>query len=344
MSIWRGLVELLRYCFFLHDKRRAPGHLFNMTRDGPINGVTRPARIAARQMPELFALSTVESTGHWLHPDVQIQVYTHCDATQSIVVPAVAEPLLVLVLSGRARVQEREAGREWSMSDVGAGDFFLTMTDEPYELRWQTLSEAAFRVVHLYLSQRLLEVAARESLHQQAHLVRLRDVSGASDKQLARLVTGLYEELIQQDTPSTLYAAGLAQALGVHLVRTYRAEVDVKPKGALQAYRLQRVITLMESSLDSRFNLGTLAAAAGLSDFYFSRLFHRATGCSPSQYFIQLRLAKARQLLAVTSMSIIEIALDVGYASPGHFAQVFRRHNGVTPREYRQQSPLQCNE
>lgn len=65
-------------------------------------------------------------------------------------------------------------------------------------------------------------------------------------------------------------------------------------------------------------------------------MFKRATGLSPSQYFIGLRMAQARQLLLETPRSIIDIGLEVGYSSPSHFSQVFRREVGVTPSIYRQ--------
>ena len=295
-------------------------------------------RICAQQMPEYLPDSAYHGAGRRLHKDVQMQVYTHRLATDSIVVPAVAEPLLVLVLSGCARVQERGMGQAWSTFDVGVDDFFLTMTHVPYEMRWQTPANGTFQVVHVYLSQRILDRAAGQGAGGSAQPARLMDVSGAKDPHIAQLVRLLYHELVEGQEPSELYVDGVAQALAVHLVRHYRDGYGGQDRRtALPAYRLQRVIELMELSLDTAFSLSALAAEAELSDFYFSRLFHEATGHSPSQYFIQLRLAKARRLLSSTSLSIIEVALEVGYNSPGHFAQVFKRHTGMTPRAYRQQ-------
>jgi AraC family transcriptional regulator len=72
-----------------------------------------------------------------------------------------------------------------------------------------------------------------------------------------------------------------------------------------------------------------------MSEFHFSRLFKKATGHSPSQFFIRLRMARARQLLLETDRSIIDIGLDVGYSSPSHFSQVFKRQVGLTPSHYR---------
>jgi AraC family transcriptional regulator len=58
-------------------------------------------------------------------------------------------------------------------------------------------------------------------------------------------------------------------------------------------------------------------------------------GMSPSQFITRERITRAQQLIRETSRSLNEIALEVGYSSPSHFAQVFRRDVVVTPTEYR---------
>jgi AraC family transcriptional regulator len=57
----------------------------------------------------------------------------------------------------------------------------------------------------------------------------------------------------------------------------------------------------------------------------------------PSQYQIKLRMETARHLLRETAASVVEIANDVGYSNPSHFAQQFRRETGFTPSDYRRQ-------
>jgi len=269
--------------------------------------------------------------------DVVVQLFSHRTITEPIRVPAVVEPLLVLVLAGTARVEERGLDGPWSAATVRVGDFFLTNTQEPYEMRWQTLEGDRFEVMHLYLGLPFIEQAARELLGPQSTAVALLDVSGGRDETVHWLMESLRQELLDQRAPSLLCLRGLAQTLAVHLLRHYRAPQGViRRSNALQAYKLRKVIDAMNARLADEFSLTRLARTAELSEYYFSRMFKRATGFSPSQYFIGLRMARARQLLIETQRSVIDIGLEVGYSSPSHFSQVFRREVGVTPSAYRQ--------
>ncbi|GLH21143.1 AraC family transcriptional regulator [Pseudomonas atacamensis] len=298
--------------------------------------ISQPARIAAEAMPEHLPGVAETTTPRPQIKDAVVQLFRHQTLLEPIRVPCVAEPLLVLVLAGTARVEERSLGGEWQASQVTAGDFFLTNTREPYEMRWQTEGCEVFEVMHLYLGLGLIEQAAREAFGEQAGAVTFVDVSGERDEQVSFILEQLRIELTEQRQPSALLVHSLAQALAIHLLRHY-LDPGSNPRrdNALPAYKLRRVLEAMNANLAEDFSLSHLAAIAGLSDYHFSRTFKRATGLSPSQYFIRLRMSRARHLLLETAHSVIDIGLEVGYSSPSHFSQVFRREVGVTPSAYR---------
>jgi AraC family transcriptional regulator len=264
------------------------------------------------------------------------QIFAREREQEGFIVPAVAEPLIVWILKGRALVEERDLGGAWSAAHVAAGDFFITDSDAPYELRWRSLDESPFEVMHLYLGLPLLEKAAADVLGT-AERILLREVSGAQDVSLGSYIDLLQREISQSGNQSSLYLESVAQALAIQLVRQYRDE-SRSPKtrrSALPAFRLRKVTDLMARNLPVDFDLALYAGVAGLSVAHFSRQFKQATGLAPSQYFIRMRIAEARRLLRETDRSIISIGMDVGYMSPSHFAQVFRKETGATPREYR---------
>lgn len=269
--------------------------------------------------------------------DVLVQIFTRERIEQSVVVPAVAEPLIVWVLSGNATIEEREVGEDWRASEVTKGDFFLTTSAVPYEMRWHVTSAEPFVVMHIYLGLPLLERAIQETRKHVTGSICLREISGGRDETLSALFEQFRVELTSRGESSQLLMQGVAQCIAVHLARHYLDEQadNIVQRNALPAFKLKRVVSAMERSLGEAFCLGDLAAEAGMSEYYFSRLFKRATGLSPSRYFIRLRMTKARQLLIETDMSIIDAGLAVGYSSASHFSQAFKREVGVLPSHYR---------
>ena len=93
----------------------------------------------------------------------------------------------------------------------------------------------------------------------------------------------------------------------------------------------------MAENVAEDFSLERLLAQTGLGKLHFQRLYKRAAGVSPSCYHINLRTNVARRLLRETKKSVVDVALDVGYATPSHFAQLFRRATGLSPSDYRHQ-------
>ena len=79
-----------------------------------------------------------------------------------------------------------------------------------------------------------------------------------------------------------------------------------------------------------------MAAAAGLTRFHFSRIFKQATGRTPHQYLLILRLRRAAELLGQSGVSVSAVARQTGFSDPSHFCNVFKRAMGMTPTAFRQ--------
>jgi AraC-like DNA-binding protein len=79
----------------------------------------------------------------------------------------------------------------------------------------------------------------------------------------------------------------------------------------------------------------SLAKRVGLSRSQFFRLFRETVGRSPQQYLVEARMRLARVLLRESTLPIASIAASVGYNDPRFFSRHFRRHNGRSPRSFR---------
>ena len=79
-----------------------------------------------------------------------------------------------------------------------------------------------------------------------------------------------------------------------------------------------------------------MVAESGLPERTFKRRFKAATGYTPVDYVQSLRIEEAKQMLETSAEATEEIAVAVGYEDPAFFRQLFRRHTGITPAQYRQ--------
>ncbi|SDU00265.1 Transcriptional regulator GlxA family, contains an amidase domain and an AraC-type DNA-binding HTH domain [Pseudomonas pohangensis] len=99
--------------------------------------------------------------------------------------------------------------------------------------------------------------------------------------------------------------------------------------------RLTQAVLLMEANIEEPLTTDEIARHVCVSRRQLERIFKQYLGRVPSQYYLELRLNKARQLLLQTSKSIIQIGLSCGFSSGPHFSSAYRNFFGATPREDR---------
>ena len=101
------------------------------------------------------------------------------------------------------------------------------------------------------------------------------------------------------------------------------------------ALRIEQSVAYMTQHLDRPLQVATLAAQANISSSHFFALFKRRIGSAPMDYFTRLRMQRACGLLEGTSLSVKEIASELGYDDPFYFSRVFKSVNRVAPSDYR---------
>lgn len=99
--------------------------------------------------------------------------------------------------------------------------------------------------------------------------------------------------------------------------------------------RLLPIVKLMERNLEDPLSLQEISRRVALSRRQIERLFIGHLSTTPSQYYFSLRLAKARQLIELTDMPMMDIAIACGFVTSSHFSKMFRDRFGQAPSEFR---------
>ncbi|MCC1492672.1 GlxA family transcriptional regulator [Cognatishimia sp. F0-27] len=142
----------------------------------------------------------------------------------------------------------------------------------------------------------------------------------------------LFLKLIANDHGEEL-ASSVADQLIYSAIRTDQdtQRLSVPTRIGVRHPKLSQVIQKMEANIEEPISPSILAADVGMSTRQLERLFRRYLNRSPKRYYMELRLQKARNLLMQTDMSVINVALACGFASPSHFSKCYRAHYETTP-------------
>ena len=139
-------------------------------------------------------------------------------------------------------------------------------------------------------------------------------------------------KLIAQDHGEDL-ANAVADQLIYSSIRTDQdtQRLSIPTRIGVRHPKLSLVIQQMEQNIEEPISPSILAKEVGMSTRQLERLFRRYLNRSPKRYYMELRLQKARNLLMQTDMSVINVALACGFASPSHFSKCYRAHYNTTP-------------
>lgn len=157
------------------------------------------------------------------------------------------------------------------------------------------------------------------------------------DALIASIGNSIKQQLQTDPDGCDFYVEHLKNALLAHLLKNYCAiEHPLKSIGnGLSPYKLKQAIEYINDNLDCKISLKDIANLVDISQYYFCHLFQNSTGVSPYKYVIQQRVAKAKDLIKNSKLSLVDIAGECGFSSQSQMTQHFRKCVGVTPKVYR---------
>lgn len=107
------------------------------------------------------------------------------------------------------------------------------------------------------------------------------------------------------------------------------------PLSVRQNARIEEICRRMHRDYRSDRPIAEYAAACSLSESRFSHLFKESTGVSPHRYLLNVRIAKACELLEDTDLPIAQICAEIGISDQNYFSRAFKKSRGCSPTEHR---------
>ena len=210
----------------------------------------------------------------------------------------------------------------------------ITVIPEGHDGRWDM--DGPVETSHVYIPDRRLQAAAAQITG--GGRVELVGRVGFKDPSAARILELLSREVPNQEPSARLFVDQAIDLLCIHLVRAHSSFAALAleaPRGGLADWQLRRVTQYMREHLAEEIGLDELAALVNLSRFHFCTAFRKATGQTPHNWLMILRIEEARRLLETPALAVTDVALAVGYQTPSSFAAAFRKLVGTTPSAYR---------
>jgi AraC-like DNA-binding protein len=166
-----------------------------------------------------------------------------------------------------------------------------------------------------------------------------------ADPHLLPAVHALTAELRLRANASTPIIHSLLLFIGHSIERDLHKllTADVAPMhpeaqaGAVHSQIVEQACAYIDAHYKEHLNVAQIAANSFVSPSHLSRLFKTIKGVTISDYLTGVRLGYARSLLEETRLGIATIGQFVGYPNRAHFCQIFTRHNGCSPAQYRKE-------
>jgi AraC family transcriptional regulator len=236
----------------------------------------------------------------------------------------------------RSVLRTANSRREWQSCPQGHITF--VPSGFPMEWDWSYRSES----IHLTMLPSFLASVGEEFERKDGLCPELQPHFRVMDEGMRSLLLQLRDETTSDGLGKDLVTSSLLRLIAARLYRmSSRSLPDDKARAysaGFSASDSRRSIEILNDRLDENVTLSELAAEFGLSPFHFARVFKRANGFPPHEYQLQLRIARAQELLRHNdTKTIAEIACELGFSDESHFRRHFRRIVGTTPSQFRRQ-------
>jgi AraC family transcriptional regulator len=217
----------------------------------------------------------------------------------------------------------RDASGRWQPVVMKPKTLWIQPANQPFSFDVQTMSRWCGVIVQ---PAKIKALIGSESA--------VEPVIGLHDDVLTPVLQAISAEVLRGGSSGRKFAEAMTLVIGTQLLRLF-GESNTAPKGGITGRQLRLVEDHVDARIDQDISVAQLAQLVGLSDAHFARAFKQSSGQSPHKFVTERRLERGKRLLADTTDSIAEIALDCGFSDQAHFARSFSQHYGSSPSAMR---------
>lgn len=197
----------------------------------------------------------------------------------------------------------------------------------------QNLIAADIKTIEGYNALFILEPSFRNRTHFK-NMLHLNRVDLAKSEYI---LNSMLNEIANKSPGYELFMKNKLEEIIIFLSRKYSQISMPKAKSLI---RIGKAIQFVEHNFHTNIYIQQLAEISFMSIRNFQRVFKEATGLSPNDYLLEMRIQHASKLLTDTESAIYEISNKVGISDWFYFSKAFKRKFGVSPLKYRKQNKL----
>lgn len=149
-------------------------------------------------------------------------------------------------------------------------------------------------------------------------------------------IISLYEDLLDQADNQKNGSQQLMAGIILHLLANIRYKhLNIAPKKSKIRDKINHACMIIRENFDKKLSPVDIASDLNIGYSLFRKEFKQLTGFSPNQYILKQKLAKSKELLLNTDLTISEIAFALHFENVSQFSSLFKKKEGINPSEFR---------
>ena len=227
----------------------------------------------------------------------------------------------VLITHGKGIFENRFSGKQ----NINAGDGFVVFPDEWH--RYKPLKETGWTENWVGFSGQIPDIIMGNVFVDKEHPI----ISKCANMLVLNLLKSLFQLITEEPFGYQRTASGVCHQLLAELCNIQQGSETSKQVNSL----ISKAKYIMHEKIDGDIDFQVFCKNHGISYSKFRADFRNQTGYAPLQFFLLMKVEKAKDLLNNTNMLAKEIAFQLGFKSDHYFSRIFKMKTGLTPVEFR---------